>query len=395
MDEQVIDNRTSEAINGDLKIGDWVISISEDNYGYLVGKVTAIGDHDLSTYNAQHYSEIVFVNLTAADYSEQRIAEIERDFSKSYKRPMRMSELFLDDVRMSATDLIRIPETDHKRIEQLTGSLAGVNAYIDEFIDLNSGIGLIKQADLEPDLNIKLYAWVEYKGLHSTTLYIPYNDTEREYLTKFLTVMGAENPTDDLHIIRDAKSVDVTVRLSSTSDFGKALAPLFTENDTISEVNALCSLLRICSEERLADIYGELVHGNSSTIKQMLDALKSAKAAGVAEEHLVAETVANTESENERENLFEEIAKKHCHIETLQQRYSDNLDFHDVSVWGLRAALEAAYNAGISYEKDQTKTAEQDTPSVMDVIRKAKKESRDTPSTKSAKSKGKKRGWEI
>jgi hypothetical protein len=41
-----------------------------------------------------------------------------------------------------------------------------------------------------------------------------------------------------------------------------------------------------------------------------------------------------------------DIARKHLHIETLDTRGSDRLDFHDVSVWGVKAALQAAYDLG-------------------------------------------------
>lgn len=40
------------------------------------------------------------------------------------------------------------------------------------------------------------------------------------------------------------------------------------------------------------------------------------------------------------------IAKRYLNIETLETRNSDSLDFHDLSVWSLKAALEAAYLAG-------------------------------------------------
>ena len=41
------------------------------------------------------------------------------------------------------------------------------------------------------------------------------------------------------------------------------------------------------------------------------------------------------------------IARQHIsNIETLETRRSDSLDFHDVAVWELRSALEAAYRAG-------------------------------------------------
>ncbi|MDP1669538.1 DUF6900 domain-containing protein [Phaeovulum sp.] len=45
--------------------------------------------------------------------------------------------------------------------------------------------------------------------------------------------------------------------------------------------------------------------------------------------------------------LLLEIARTHFpSIETLETRNSDGLDFHDVAVWAIRSALEAAYEAG-------------------------------------------------
>jgi hypothetical protein len=43
---------------------------------------------------------------------------------------------------------------------------------------------------------------------------------------------------------------------------------------------------------------------------------------------------------------LEQIAKEHLFIETLETQHSDRLDFHDVSVWGVKAALQAAFEAG-------------------------------------------------
>ena len=40
------------------------------------------------------------------------------------------------------------------------------------------------------------------------------------------------------------------------------------------------------------------------------------------------------------------IAKEHLHLETLDTRRSDSLDFSDQAVWCIKAALEAAYAAG-------------------------------------------------
>jgi hypothetical protein len=46
------------------------------------------------------------------------------------------------------------------------------------------------------------------------------------------------------------------------------------------------------------------------------------------------------------EALLAALAQRHLGIETLAIRNSDSLDFHDVAVWAIRDALEAAYQAG-------------------------------------------------
>ena len=46
-----------------------------------------------------------------------------------------------------------------------------------------------------------------------------------------------------------------------------------------------------------------------------------------------------------KDELFTQIAQQHLNIETLVERKSDSLDFHDVAVWSVRDALEAAYCA--------------------------------------------------
>ena len=57
-------------------------------------------------------------------------------------------------------------------------------------------------------------------------------------------------------------------------------------------------------------------------------------------------TKTTTPAKAPSEALLLEIAAKHFHIETLEARNSDRLDFHDVAVWSIRAALEAAFAAG-------------------------------------------------
>jgi len=51
------------------------------------------------------------------------------------------------------------------------------------------------------------------------------------------------------------------------------------------------------------------------------------------------------------ETLLEQIALNHLFIDTLQTRHADSLDFHEVSVWGVKSALIAAYEAGLQAAK--------------------------------------------
>jgi hypothetical protein len=44
--------------------------------------------------------------------------------------------------------------------------------------------------------------------------------------------------------------------------------------------------------------------------------------------------------------ILTQIALTHLNIPTLETRRSDRLDFHEVSVWTVRAALKAAFDAG-------------------------------------------------
>ncbi|MBD3873628.1 DUF6900 domain-containing protein [Stutzerimonas kunmingensis] len=55
-----------------------------------------------------------------------------------------------------------------------------------------------------------------------------------------------------------------------------------------------------------------------------------------------------TKAAQQLDKLLARIALDHLFIETLATRNSDSLDFHDVSVWGVKSALMAAYQAGLA-----------------------------------------------
>lgn len=55
--------------------------------------------------------------------------------------------------------------------------------------------------------------------------------------------------------------------------------------------------------------------------------------------------------ETARSAAILEIARRELGIDTLERRRSDRLDFHDVAVWTIEAALTAAYEAGRAAER--------------------------------------------
>lgn len=54
---------------------------------------------------------------------------------------------------------------------------------------------------------------------------------------------------------------------------------------------------------------------------------------------------------------LERIAQEILNIHTLATRNNDSLDFHDLAVWRIKEALEAAYTAGQVAGKKQAESA--------------------------------------
>ena len=52
------------------------------------------------------------------------------------------------------------------------------------------------------------------------------------------------------------------------------------------------------------------------------------------------------QAEKDIDRQLQQIALDHLFIDTLETRNSDQLDFHEVSVWAVKSALMAAFQAG-------------------------------------------------
>lgn len=47
-----------------------------------------------------------------------------------------------------------------------------------------------------------------------------------------------------------------------------------------------------------------------------------------------------------QQTTLQAIARLHLNVETLRTRNSDSQDFHDLAVWAIESALNAAFEAG-------------------------------------------------
>ena len=63
-----------------------------------------------------------------------------------------------------------------------------------------------------------------------------------------------------------------------------------------------------------------------------------------------------TDPNTQRDAQILEIAQRQFRLETLETRNWDRLDFHDVAVWAIRAALEEAFEAGRRAAPTDTKS---------------------------------------
>lgn len=141
----------AQAINGEINIGDWVIAVPSDAYGYLVGVVTAIDKLGTPEHGTENSTDDVHVDFDAFDYPPQRITEIEEQFSDLYDEPKSYDDIPLDDVIMAPDMLIRITELGHDEINRLGGIIENCKSFCNCFPE-----GIAPQSDSHAELLVRL-----------------------------------------------------------------------------------------------------------------------------------------------------------------------------------------------------------------------------------------------
>jgi hypothetical protein len=78
------DGSISNAINGELRAGDIVVSFNVDEYSYLAGIVRTIDKLGSPEHITGNAGDDVRVNFSALEYSPRRVGEIEGEFHKLF-----------------------------------------------------------------------------------------------------------------------------------------------------------------------------------------------------------------------------------------------------------------------------------------------------------------------
>ncbi len=129
------DEKQSEALNGSLTIGDWVLSMPTDEYGCLIGQVTDIAVVGSPEHDTDNPTDDICVDFTAFEYPAHRKTEIEREFKSVYGDFRPFDELPLDLVIMCPENLIRITELPGHEIDRLGELRENSEAYCNCFDD--------------------------------------------------------------------------------------------------------------------------------------------------------------------------------------------------------------------------------------------------------------------
>jgi len=109
----------TECVNGELRPGDLVLSTPDDEYACLVGRVTEIAILGTPEHETENETDDVYVDFTEFDYSDQRIAEIEKMISALYGEKKAFDDCPIDLVIMGPESLIRITGIDHEQLYEL------------------------------------------------------------------------------------------------------------------------------------------------------------------------------------------------------------------------------------------------------------------------------------
>ena len=126
---------TAQAINGEIKVDDWVIAVPKSGFDGLAGYVTAIHKHGTPEHDTDNAADDVHVNFIIGGYSEERQSEIEDDFNWQFTVDKTFDELLLDDIILAPDNLIRVTGIAPDIFQRLLDSKEAAETYCNAVIE--------------------------------------------------------------------------------------------------------------------------------------------------------------------------------------------------------------------------------------------------------------------
>ena len=127
--------KTSQAINGEIRRYDWVISVPGEEYGCLVGMVSEIVPLGSPEHDTGNVTDDIHIDFIDADYSDKRKDEIVKQMNEFYGERKSFDELPLDDVIMCPDALIRITGIELCMFERLLESYENAEKFCNEILE--------------------------------------------------------------------------------------------------------------------------------------------------------------------------------------------------------------------------------------------------------------------
>ena len=127
---------TSKAVNGELRVEDWVVSMPDDEYGCLIGMVTAIDKKGTPEHGTENVGDDIHVDfITDTPYPPDRIEEIEERFSEAYGELKTIDDIPLDNVIMAPDMLVRVTGIHLDDLSRLVNDYEAAEAFCNEFTE--------------------------------------------------------------------------------------------------------------------------------------------------------------------------------------------------------------------------------------------------------------------
>ena len=217
------------ALNGEIEVGDLVISSPYEDYACLFGQVIAIDKLGTPEHDTENETDDVHVNFAEADYSYDRTIEIGSTISALYGDDRDFEDIALDDVIMSPESLLRLPETERDELDNILESYESAskwfeNAVSEHFVGVEEQlVERVQQNHADFLLSLESFGTVELIDMAHKIAAMSdaceYMTASRGYEHKELWFyMQLENP---LEVVADAwlaRNSDIS-DLSFTMDF--------------------------------------------------------------------------------------------------------------------------------------------------------------------------------